>query len=108
MKVTTAGPDAALELAVGVFPRGFCIPPKARHVREFRLPLFTDAGRDLSGCGFEISVQPHGDGSLADCCQAFIDRAAVKPEQPGGIGDRPVGYRDRDAARARAERCEQP
>ena len=76
--VTTAGPDAALELAVEVFPQGFCIPPKARHVFEFRLALLTDAGRKLSGRCLEIPVEPHGKGGFPNNAEALIDCAAVK------------------------------
>ena len=76
--VTTAGPDAALELAVEVFPRGFCIPPKARHVFEYLLALLTDAGCKLSGRCLEIPVETHGNGSFPDDAEALVDRAAVK------------------------------
>lgn len=78
--VTTAGPDAALELAVEVFPQGFCIPPKARHDFEFRLTLLTDAGRKLSGRCLEIPIQPHCYGRFPNDAEALVDRAAVQAQ----------------------------
>ena len=85
--VTTAGPDAALELAVEVFPQGFCIPPKARHVFEFRLALLTDAGRKLSGRCLEIPVEAHGYGRIANSAEPLINRAAMKAQNPGRFGN---------------------
>jgi len=77
--VTTAGPDAALELAVEVFPQGFCIPPKARHVFEFLLALLTDAGRKLSGRCLEIPIQPHCYGGFPNDVVGAVTNVDASP-----------------------------